>query len=160
MREQEIYKRIESLEINDVLNIASNKINEKMLDEILFGQIILKEDSSNSELMRAVEKRMFEYITKLDDIDANKAREDNNNFILNMNKPREASGSFKLSDTKLVKIANDESVKYELVSDMGSSTKQDFLNTHFLDGISNTDWRNPLITRDVIMKMDQTISKK
>lgn len=160
MREQEIYKRIESLEINDVLNIASNKINEKMLDEILFGQIILKEDSSNSELMRAVEKRMFEYITKLDDIDANKAREDNNNFILNMNKPREASSSFKLSDTKLVKIANDESVKYELVSDMGSSTKQDFLNTHFLDGISNTDWRNPLITRDVIMKMDQTISKK
>ena len=157
MREQDISKRIDSLEINDLINVASNKISEKLLDDLLFGSKVLKQDGEKEVLMQAVESRMVEYLSKLEEMQATKKSEDSSNFMRNLTVNKE-TGQFKMSDTKLVKISNDESVKYELVSDLNN--KEDFMNTHFLDGISNLEWKNSIITKELVSKMDQQISKK
>ncbi len=158
VREQEISKRIDALELNDLLNIASNKISEKLLDDLLFGAKMLTEDGDKEVLMKAVENRMFDYLQKLEDQQATKKSEDSSNFMRNLTVNKE-TGQFKMSDTKLVKISNEESVKYELVSDL--SNKEDFMNVHFLDGIgSSLEWKNSVITKELIAKMDRQISKK
>lgn len=157
VREQEISKRIDSLELTDLLNVASNKISEKLLEDLLFGSKVLTQDGEKEVLMKAVESRMLDYLQKLEEQQATKQSEDSSNFMRNLTVNRE-TGQFKMSDTKLVKISNEESVKYELVSDL--TNKEDFMNTHFLDGIGGLEWKNSVISKELVAKMDQQISKK
>ena len=51
VREQQIDVRLDKLEFQDIINIASGKLDEDNIDEILFGKKLLNDEAEMEALL-------------------------------------------------------------------------------------------------------------
>lgn len=161
VREQDIATRLMNLEPNDLVNIASGKVSEYMLDKSITGTKSFKHDNELENILKNIEQKALQVINK--HLDTKPSQE-----ILEGRKDPFADrfrSNRKSIDISLKRDDSDPSIKpnaKDLNEDGGELDLPDeiVLGNSFSEGLYREEWKRPTIVRDIIKDLDEEISEK
>lgn len=161
VREQDIATRLMNLEPNDLVNIASGKISEYMLDKSITGTKSFKTDNELENILKNIEQKALQVINK--HLDSKPSQE-----VLEGRKDPFSDrfrSNRKSIDISMKKDDSDPSIKpsaKDFNEDGGELDLPDeiVLGNSFSEGLYREEWKRPMIVRDVIKNLDKEISEK
>jgi hypothetical protein len=161
VREQDITARLMNLEPNDLLNIASGRLSEFLLDKHITGAKNHHHQVELENLLRNIEQKADQIISKhletkvpQDLLDTKKDPyserfRSSRKSIDNTLKKEESVLSMKTYTKDGTEVGADQDIPEEII-----------LGASFSESIYQDEWKRPQLVRDVIKNLDQVISEK